>query len=126
MDLVCHLNIGGHSPTLDPKRGCATLIEQQSFDEQEVRARVVKLYKFEMPKKAVCWAERTVICAGWKRGEQGSSVNPPSTPSLVATGVFGFVERFPKTDWRPRNTDRAVAVCAVPEPLGRVPWTTTR
>jgi hypothetical protein len=42
MDLACHLNIGGHSPTLDPKRGCALLIEQQSFDEQEVRARVVQ------------------------------------------------------------------------------------
>ena len=42
MDLCCHLNIGGHSPTLDPKRGCALLIEQQSLDEQEVRARVVQ------------------------------------------------------------------------------------
>jgi hypothetical protein len=87
----------------------------------------VKLYRFEMPKKAVCWEERTVICAGWNRGEQGTNVNPPSTASLATvTGVLGFVERFPKMDWRPRNTDRAVAVCAVPEPLGRVPWTTTR
>jgi hypothetical protein len=42
MDLACHMNIGGHNPTLDPKRGCALLIEQQPFDEQEMRARVVQ------------------------------------------------------------------------------------
>jgi hypothetical protein len=42
MDLCCHVNVGGHSPTLDPKSGCALLIEQQSLDKQEVRARVVQ------------------------------------------------------------------------------------
>ena len=82
--------------------------------------------KFESPTKSVCCAERTVICAGWYRGEQGTRVNPPSTPSLVTMGVLGFVDRVPRIDWRLRKTDRAVALCVVPEPLGKVPWTTTR
>jgi hypothetical protein len=42
MDLRCHLNLGGHSPTLDPEGSYALLIEQQSLDEQEVRARAVQ------------------------------------------------------------------------------------
>src|SRR5271157_472207 len=44
----------------------------------------------------------------------------------MLTGVLGSVERFPRTDCKPRNTARAVALETVADPLGSVPWTTTR